>query len=124
MKSYVMSITLLGRSLFLILTYFLVLLPIQTTTEYILSSTILPLILLVILLLGAIDFFIGLFSLFNNIKIQKNIKDLSLVFGIISLLISGLYFSLWYYQIWYIGIILLATGVSIIYLSVNTKPLI
>jgi len=124
MKSYVMSITLLGRSLFLILTYFLVLLPIQTTTEYILSSTILPLILLVILLLGAIDFFIGLFSLFNNIKIQKNIKDLSLVFGIISLLISGLYFSLWYYQIWYIGIILLATGVFIIYLSVNTKPLI
>ena len=124
MKSYVMSITLLGRSLFLILTYFLVLLPIQTTTEYILSSTILPLILLVILLLGAIDFFIGLFSLFNNIKIQKNIKDLSLVFGIISLLISGLYFSLWYYQIWYIGIILLATGAFIIYLSVKTKPFI
>jgi hypothetical protein len=119
-----MSITLLGRSLYLILTYFLVLLPIQTTPDYIPSSTILPLILLMILLLGAIDFFIGLFSLFNNIKIQKNIKNLSLVFGIISLLMSGLYFSLWYYQIWYIGIILLATGVFIIYLSATIKPFI
>ncbi|TKJ20140.1 MAG: hypothetical protein CEE42_15000 [Promethearchaeota archaeon Loki_b31] len=64
-------------------------------------------------LLGVLDIICGLLNLIK----QKAYERLSKIFGILSLIVGFLYMYLWWYIFWWAILLLLISGIFLLYLG-------
>jgi len=108
MKYHYIGTTFIGIGLTFLLIFFIVLLPQSYQGFYILFP-----IFFLIFLLGVLDIICGLLNLIK----QKAYERLSKIFGILSLIVGFLYMYLWWYIFWWAILLLLISGIFLLYLG-------